>query len=197
MKQWDADKLGCVLETSWHSYRQTVVGSWQMLLDCPAARTSPVFFSLLLSLFFPSFLSFFPSLSLSPFFHCSPPSLLLWTSTSTLFGRTLFPSEPVGRNDRWKNHESVSLNPILTELERQRSRGNGFDTHSCMHAASSFSGEKRSFARTRERSSTWRSLRVHRADWSSFLTFPWLLPFFKGFFLLVILFFSQHWFPFI
>lgn len=35
VKQWDADKLGCVLETSWHSYRQTVVGSSQMLLDCP------------------------------------------------------------------------------------------------------------------------------------------------------------------
>lgn len=67
VKQWDADKLGCVLETSWHSYRQTVVGSWQMLLDCPAARTSPVFFYL----FF--FLSCFPR-SLS-FHHFLPPLL--------------------------------------------------------------------------------------------------------------------------
>lgn len=69
VKQWDADKLGCVLETSWHSYRQTVVGSWQMLLDCPAARTSPVFFYL----FF--FLSRFPR-SLS-FHHFLPPLLFL------------------------------------------------------------------------------------------------------------------------
>lgn len=53
VKQWDTDKLGCVLETSWHSYRQTVVGSWQMLLDCPPARTSlllPFPFLLLLSI---------------------------------------------------------------------------------------------------------------------------------------------------
>lgn len=69
VKQWDADKLGCVLETSWHSYRQTVVGSWQMLLDCPAARTSPVFFYL----FF--FLSRFPR-SLS-FHRFLPPLLFL------------------------------------------------------------------------------------------------------------------------
>lgn len=70
VKQWDTDKLGCVLETSWHSYRQTVVGSWQMLLDCPPARTSPA--SLLLSLF----------LSLSPFsvFHSPPHYHLLLLS---------------------------------------------------------------------------------------------------------------------
>jgi len=44
VKQWDADKLGCVLETSWHSYRQTVVGARQMLLDCPESPGNPPFF---------------------------------------------------------------------------------------------------------------------------------------------------------
>jgi len=44
VKQWDADKLGCVLETSWHSYRQTVVGARQMLLDCPESPRAPPFF---------------------------------------------------------------------------------------------------------------------------------------------------------
>lgn len=44
VKQWDADKLGCVLETSWHSYRQTVVGARQMLLDCPESSRLLHFF---------------------------------------------------------------------------------------------------------------------------------------------------------
>lgn len=83
VKQWDADKLGCVLETSWHSYRQTVVGSWQMLLDCPPARTSPA--------------------SSSPFFPLSlSPPLLLCPS----FSASLSPSPPLslstlGRRIRW------------------------------------------------------------------------------------------------
>ena len=105
----------------------------------------------------------------------------------------LFP----GRNDRWKNHESVSLNPILTELEI----GAAVETVSkhiraCTHVPPPppLPGGKR-VSREHARASTWRSLCVHRADWSSFLTFPWLLPvpsftsssfsffFFKGFFL--------------
>lgn len=151
VKQWDADKLGCVLETSWHSYRQTVVGSWQMLLDCPPARTSPASSSP----FFPLSLSPSPSLSFTlrlAITFSSSLSLDAWT-TNTLV---------------WKNHESVSLNPILTELER-RSRGNGND--SCMSLPSS-SGKE--LLETRERDSTWRSLCVHRGDWSSFLNISWL-----------------------
>lgn len=151
VKQWDADKLGCVLETSWHSYRQTVVGSWQMLLDCPAARTSPVFFYL----FFSSLVSLVPFPSTTFFLRCSSSG----KSTSTLwsFQRTR-------ANDHWKNHESVSLNPILTELER-RSRGNG---RRFVHARRRLL--EKSFAE-HARASTRRSLFVHAADSSLFLMF--------------------------
>lgn len=113
------------------------------------------FSSILLPFFFSSFVSLAPFPSTIFFLRCSSSS----KSTSTLwsFQRTR-------ANNHWKNHESVSLNPILTELER-RSRGNG---RRFVHARRRLL--EKSFAE-HARASTRRSLFVHAADWSLFLMF--------------------------
>lgn len=113
--------------------------------------SSLAFFSLFLSISLP------PSLSPSPSFTLH----LAITFSSSLDART--------NTLVWKNHESVSLNPILTELETAQP----WKRKRFVHAPRRL--PEKELLETREKDSTWRSLCVHRGDWSSVLNIPWLL----------------------